>query len=247
MKKGLEEQHWFPIFKSVNKELYKSWGWSERIFLSKRDWMMDQIRGCYGSDPQRTHNFMDTIFQREFTRLWHKQSGLKGYRQFARHKITDKEMKAYNQYWQEWKCFLLKSNVAYHEHLFGRTAKTRKTKRTKRLRKRGGAAKKEKFLESLKPKNIKDTCIEVCKHEKEQYPKRLDAQAKLLGNKIDKKKKAELMKKLEKQCPKTCARELKKISVIAKDPAFAQLVGKFEKMEKKKPKGTVKSKKKSEK
>ena len=62
----------------------------------------------------------------------------------------------------------------------------------------------------------------------------------MLGNKIDKKKKAELMKKLEKQCPKTCERELKKISVIAKDPAFAQLVGKFEKIEKKKPKRTVK-------
>ena len=92
-------------------------------------------------------------------------------------------------------------------------------------------------MEALEPKNVEDTCKKVCEQEKKQYPKKLEAQAKMLGNKIDKKKKAELMKKLEKQCPKTCARELKKISVIAQDPAFSQLVGKFEKMEKKKPKG----------
>ena len=238
LKDGLKKTHWFPIFEHKNKELWKVWGWSERIFLSRRDWMMDKIYDYYKSKD--TRNFIEKVFHNKFRDLWQEQSCLKGYREFARHKITTSQMKEYNKFWQEWKCFALKSQVAYHVHLFGRTAKTRKTKRTKRLRKRGGASKKKQFLEALEPKNVEETCRTVCEQEKKQYPKKLEAQAKMLGNKIDKKKKAELMKKLEKQCPKTCARELKKIAVIAQDPAFSQLVGKFEKMEKKKPKRTVK-------
>ena len=239
LKDGLKETHWFPIFEQQNKDLWKVWGWSERIFLSKRDWMMDKIYHYYTSGD--TRNFIEKVFHNKFKELWQKQSGLKGYREFAKHKITREEMKEYNKFWNEWKCFALKSNVAYHVHLFGRTALTAKKK--KRTLKRGGASKKEQFLNALEPKNIKETCEKVCAQEKAQYPKILEAQAKMLGNKIDKKKKAELMKKQEKQCPKTCARELKKISVIAKDPAFSQLVGKFEKMEKK-PKRTVKPKRK---
>tara|TARA_B100001094_G_C17983201_1_gene696267 strand:+ start:91 stop:726 length:636 start_codon:yes stop_codon:yes gene_type:complete len=201
--------------------------------------MMDQIYKCHVVE-KRTSDFMDPIFQKEFEREWKRQTGLSlSHASLESHTITTDEMKAYNKLWNEWKCFLLKSNVAYHVHLCGRTTKTKKKK--KRTLKRGGASKKEKFLNALEPKNIKDTCEKVCAQEKAQYPKILEAQAKMLGNKIDKKKKAELMKKQEKQCPKTCERELKKISVIAKDPAFTQLVGKFEKMaQRKKPKRTVK-------
>jgi predicted DNA-binding WGR domain protein len=231
MKNGLQRQHWFPIFKQKNKDLWKSWGWSERIFLSKRDWMMDQLYKC-NVDEKRTIDFMDPIFQKEFQRKWKQQTGLSlSQKSLEAHKITDKEMKAYDKLWNEWKCFLLKSKVSYHVHLCGRTAENLKKKKTL---KRGGGSNKKQFLEALEPKNMKDTCRKVCEQEKKQYPKKLEAQAKMLGNQIDKKKKAELMKKFEKQCPTTCARELKKISVIAQDPAFSQLVGKFEQMEKKK-------------
>ena len=136
LKDGLKETHWFPIFEQKNKDLWKVWGWSERIFLSKRDWMMDKIYHYYTSGD--TRNFIEKVFHNKFKELWQKQSGLKGYREFARHKITRDEMKEYNKFWNEWKCFALKSNVAYHVHLFGRTAKTKKKKRTL---KRGGASK----------------------------------------------------------------------------------------------------------
>ena len=47
MKNSLKETHWFPIIQNKNKELQKVWGWSERIFLAKRNWMMDKIHDCY--------------------------------------------------------------------------------------------------------------------------------------------------------------------------------------------------------
>ena len=146
MKNGLQSQHWFPIFKQKNKDLWKSWGWSERIFLSKRDWMMDQIYKCHVVE-KRTSDFMDPIFQKEFKREWKRQTGLSlSHASLEAHTITTDEMKAYNKLWNEWKCFLLKSNVAYHVHLCGRTAlakkKTKRTKkRTKRKTSRGGCSK----------------------------------------------------------------------------------------------------------
>ena len=41
-------------------------------------------------------------------------------------------MKIYDQYWNEWKCYLLHRDICYHVHLFGRTAKTKKNKRTRK-------------------------------------------------------------------------------------------------------------------
>ena len=139
MKNGLQSQHWFPIFKQKNKDLWKSWGWSERIFLSKRDWMMDQIYKCHVVE-KRTSDFMDPIFQKEFEREWKRQTGLSlSHASLESHSITADEMKSYNKLWNEWKCFLLKSNVAYHVHLCGRTAKTKKKKkRTKKPKRKRG-------------------------------------------------------------------------------------------------------------
>lgn len=141
LKDGLKETHWFPIFEQQNKDLWKVWGWSERIFLSKRDWMMDKIYHYYTSGD--TRNFIEKVFHNKFKELWQKQSGLKGYREFARHKITREEMKEYNKFWNEWKCFALKSNVAYHVHLFGRTAKTKKKKKRTKKPVVGGGYKSE--------------------------------------------------------------------------------------------------------
>ena len=144
LKDGLKETHWFPIFEQQNKDLWKVWGWSERIFLSKRDWMMDKIYHYYTSGD--TRNFIEKVFHNKFKELWQKQSGLKGYREFAKHKITRDEMKEYNKFWDEWKCFALKSNVAYHVHLFGRTAMAKKKKKTKRTKKPKRGNKKTKYL-----------------------------------------------------------------------------------------------------
>jgi len=162
MKDGLKYSHWFPIIQSKNRELLKVWGWSERIFLTKRDWMMDQILGCQSgiyNPPNykpsnsllkllnknkkdkliRTENFIDTIFHKEFDKLFKKTQNIKSYKSIGSgdYNIPINEyLKIYNDYWNEWKCYLVKSEISYHAHLFGRTAKTKKTKKTKRKTKR---------------------------------------------------------------------------------------------------------------
>ena len=171
LKDGLKETHWFPIFEQKNKDLWKVWGWSERIFLSKRDWMMDKIYHYYTSGD--TRNFIEKVFHNKFKELWQKQSGLKGYREFARHKITRDEMKEYNKFWNEWKCFALKSNVAYHVHLFGRTAKTKK---------RGGGPKgktKDKTRKLVRKKYKNISAIDCAK----KNPKSRDKTLKCLEQK----------------------------------------------------------------
>ena len=132
MKNDLKQTHWFPIIKNKNRELLKTWGWSERIFLSKRNWMMDKIYDCYHS--QRTNDFMDTIFQHEFSKYYRKIQKIKYYHEIS---TNPKYMKFYNQFWNEWKCYSIHSKIAYHIHLCGRTQKKKKTKRkTKRKSKR---------------------------------------------------------------------------------------------------------------
>lgn len=163
MKDGLKSTHWFPIIQNKNKELSKVFGWSERIFLTRRDWMMDQIKGCQSgivNSPNnnykpsqsllkitrkndkniiRTNNFMDTIFHQEFNRLYMKTQNIKKYSDIGlgEGNIPEKKyMKIYNNYWNEWKCYLLKSKICYHVHLFGRTFKKKNKKSLKRKNKR---------------------------------------------------------------------------------------------------------------
>ena len=121
-----ESTHWFPIMKKTkDKNLLKSWGWSERIFLSKRDWMMDKIHEYYHKG--KTKDFIESIFHKEFDKLW-KQQKIKTFHDIS---TEPKFMKVYNEFWSEWKIYNLKSSVAYHSHLHGRTAK-----RTKRVTKK---------------------------------------------------------------------------------------------------------------
>jgi hypothetical protein len=125
-----EPTHWFPIMKRTkDKNLLKSWGWSERIFLSRRNWMMDKIYEYYHNDS--TKNFIESIFHNRFDKLWQKTQGIKYYHEIS---TASKFMKIYNQFWEEWKCFNLKSKVAYHKHLHGRTRKKKRTKKKRRKR-----------------------------------------------------------------------------------------------------------------
>ena len=120
--------HWFPIMKKTkDKNLLKSYGWSERIFLSRRDWMMDKIHEYYHKGM--TSNFIESIFHKEFDKLYMKTQGIKTFHDISTDQghIEPKYMRVYDKYWSEWKIFNLKSSVAYHVHLHGRTAKRNKT------------------------------------------------------------------------------------------------------------------------
>ena len=130
MKNSLKETHWFPIIQNKNKELQKVWGWSERIFLSRRNWMMDKIHEYYHKGM--TKNFIESIFHHEFDKLYMKTQGIKYYHEIS---TNPKFMKIYNKFWKEWKCYLLKSDISYHVHLCGRT-KTKNKKKTKRNKRR---------------------------------------------------------------------------------------------------------------
>ena len=119
-----EPTHWFPIMKKTrDKNLLKTYGWSERIFLSRRDWMMDKIHEYYHKG--KTVNFIESIFHKEFDKLWKKTQGIKTF-----HKISTEPryMKIYDKFWSEWKVYNLKSSVSYHKHLHGRTAKPKATR-----------------------------------------------------------------------------------------------------------------------
>ena len=100
------------------------------IFLAKRNWMMDKIHDCY--HDKRTKDFMDTIFHHEFDKLYMKTQGIKYYHEIS---LANKFMKIYKKFWNEWKCYLLKSDISYHVHLCGRT-KTKNKKKTKRNKRR---------------------------------------------------------------------------------------------------------------
>ena len=124
--------HWFPIMKKTkDKNLLKSWGWSERIFLSKRDWMMDKIHEYYHKG--KTKDFIESIFHKEFDKLWKKTQGIKTFHDIS---TEPQYMKIYNEFWNEWKIYNLKGSVAHHVHLHGRTAKRKQKKITKRKTKK---------------------------------------------------------------------------------------------------------------
>ena len=154
MKDGLKKTHWYPIIENRGKYVDKTWGWSERIFLSKRDFFLKQIKQCYESG--RTINFMDTIFHKEFDKLFKKTEKIK---KFIDINPSDEQLKIYNKFWDEWKCFNIKSGHGYHEHLHGRTKKqgTKKqdTKKQDTKKKKKGKTEvredpNEKAMEAIK-------------------------------------------------------------------------------------------------
>jgi hypothetical protein len=116
-----EPTHWFPIMKKTrDKNLLKSYGWSERIFLSKRNWMMDKIHEYYHKG--KTVNFIESIFHKEFDKLWKREQKITHFYDIS---TEPQYMKIYDKFWSEWKVYNLKSSIAYHKHLHGRTAKCR--------------------------------------------------------------------------------------------------------------------------
>merc|ERR1712166_294890 len=116
MEDGLKESHWYPIIKKQNKYVDKTWGWSERIFLSKRDFFIDQIYKYHHNGT--TKDFMDTIFYKEFKKLYQTTEKINEYKKMDPSK---EQMKKYTNFWSEWKCFNIKNGICYHQHLHGRT------------------------------------------------------------------------------------------------------------------------------
>ena len=133
MKDGLKKTHWYPIIKKQNKYVEKTWGWSERIFLSKRDFFIDQIYKYHHNVT--TKDFMDTIFYKEFSKLYRKTEDINKYDKINPSK---EQMKKYTKFWSEWKCFNIKSEHCYHQHLHGRTSGSNKSNKTKKKGKMEG-------------------------------------------------------------------------------------------------------------
>lgn len=179
--------HWFPIMKKTkDKNLLKTYGWSERIFLSRRDWMMDKLHEYYHKG--KTVNFIESIFHKEFDKLWKKTQDIKTFHNIS---TEPQYMKIYDKFWSEWKVYNLKSSVAYHNHLHGRTAKPKATigkRSNKRITKRktsrggcgkGGGKKDKKTSKTLRNKYKKISKIDCAK----KYPKSRDKTLKCLDQK----------------------------------------------------------------
>ena len=115
----LNPTHWFPIITPFNNELIKSFGWSERIFLSKKQFWLDLA--LYNGNPRQTSTFTDIIYHRQFTRMFKKNENINSYKL-----ITKPNEKIYSDYWEKWKCFALHSEIGYHKHLCGRTLSVKK-------------------------------------------------------------------------------------------------------------------------
>ena len=116
-KEGLHEAtHWFPIIENYNKSLLKTYGWSERIFMGKTQFFIDKI---YEIDKNNLSNkFIESVFHKQFTKLFKKLDNINSYKYLNPY---SKNRKIYDKYWNDWKCFNLKSHICYHEHLHGRT------------------------------------------------------------------------------------------------------------------------------
>lgn len=120
-KSGLNEPtHWFPIIEDFNTHLQKTYGWSERIFIGKTIFFINKIYEIYHN--KISNNFLDTIFYKQFTKLYKKLEGIKSYKYLN---PETKNKKIYDSYWDDWKCFVLKSDICFHQHLHGRTKKNK--------------------------------------------------------------------------------------------------------------------------
>lgn len=118
LKKGLTETHFYPININRNKYLFKSYGWSERIFLSKRDFMIKKIEDMY-KENRKKYNFIDLDFNREFKKLYKKNEKINNYKDID----YNNNIQLYENYWIKWRCFNIKKDFCYHIHLCGRTTK----------------------------------------------------------------------------------------------------------------------------
>ena len=192
-----EPTHWFPIMKKTrDKNLLKTYGWSERIFLSRRDWMMDKIYEYYHKG--KTVNFIESIFHKEFDKLWKREQKITHFYDIS---TEPQYMKIYDKFWSEWKVYNLKSSVAYHKHLHGRTAKSNRSNKriTRRKTSRGGCGKgggKQTMKSSKNDKTFRNKYKKISSIDcAKKYPKSRDKTLKCL----DKKKKD--LKSLEIEFP----------------------------------------------
>lgn len=94
-KKGYlqKRHHWFPVVESYNEEWFRTLGWSERVFIFDRQYMID-ILDKYGNG-----RFIETICNNQLKRNY----------------SDDK----YDIIWDIWKCYAHKEYR--HTHLVGKT------------------------------------------------------------------------------------------------------------------------------
>lgn len=109
---GLNEPtHWYPIIKKIDDYFIKTYGWSERFFIGKTDFFIN-------NPLIKTKNFTDIIFYKNFTKLYKKHENIKTYKNLDYNKSKNK--KIYDQYWDKWKVFTI-NNGCFSQHLYGRT------------------------------------------------------------------------------------------------------------------------------
>ena len=97
-----EGTHWFEPFNDTYPDKYiHSHGWSERVFIAKREHMKDILENTPASS-KITEKFIDTIYNQEM-------------------KKKDWKNKSYDEqieYWNKWKCYLHYDIL--HKHLVGK-------------------------------------------------------------------------------------------------------------------------------
>ena len=80
--------------------------------------MLDKINEI--QQKKLSSKFVESVFNKQFTKMFKKLENIKTYKDIPK---KSKHQIEYNNYWDTWKCYAIKSKVCYHKHLFGRTAK----------------------------------------------------------------------------------------------------------------------------
>ena len=117
-KNGLvKPTHWYPIIEETDSPiLLKTFGWSERIFMSTTEFMMNKINTI--NKQKRSSAFIENILYRDLNRMYTKLENIKTYKKIPK---ESSHKKKYETCWDDWRCFAIKSKICYHNHLFGRT------------------------------------------------------------------------------------------------------------------------------
>ena len=114
LEKGLNKPtHWYPIINDAGPLMKKTFGWCERIFIAKTEFLKNK---CLNAT---TKAFLETQFFSQFKTLYKKLEKIKSYKQIPKISI---HQQTYDDYWDDWRCYTLKSDVCYHRHLCGRTS-----------------------------------------------------------------------------------------------------------------------------
>jgi len=110
---GLNEPtHWYPVIKKIDNYFLKTYGWSERFFIAKTDFFIN-------NSLIKTKKFIDTIFHFKFDRLFKKLENISTYKNFDYN--NSKNQIIYDMFWDKWKVFTINKGC-YSYHLCGRTS-----------------------------------------------------------------------------------------------------------------------------